>query len=178
MKSIHVSIKGVSPLLMHKFPLVPIEALEKKTPAEQAELAAYKSPDGSLHIPGVNIQRALVSAATFSKGKGRASLQREVAASLLVEEGTVPLGTSKYEVDSRPVRIAATKGTILRHRPRLDQWACSFTLCYEETLMTEKQVNEVVANCGSRVGLLEFRPERKGPFGRFIVTKFESSNGK
>lgn len=177
MKSIAVSIKGVSPLLMHKYPLLPIEALEKKPAQEQVQHALYATTEGELFIPGINIQRALVSAATFSKGKGRASLQKEVAACLLVDEAEVLLGTKKYEIDSRPVVIPATKGRVVRHRPRLDQWEASFHLSYDELLLSEKQVYEICSNCGSRVGLLDFRPERKGPFGRFIVSNF-SSNGK
>ena len=68
---IGLEIKGISPLLMHAYPMTPIEALDKKPPEEQAELASYRIPDnGELYIPGVAIQRALVSGATFSKGKG------------------------------------------------------------------------------------------------------------
>jgi hypothetical protein len=65
-----VEIKGLTPgLLMHSFPLVPIEAIEKKTPAEQAELAAYRDPETrELYIPGIAVQRAFVSGATYSKG--------------------------------------------------------------------------------------------------------------
>jgi hypothetical protein len=60
-----VTITGQSPLLMHAFPMTPIEALEKKPIAEQAELAAYRDPETSeLYVPGVAIQRALVGAAT------------------------------------------------------------------------------------------------------------------
>lgn len=65
---------------------------------------------------------------------------------------------------------------LLRHRPRLDKWKAAFGLLYDETLMKPEQVRRIVDDCGSRVGLLDFRPERKGPFGRFMVTKWE--NGK
>lgn len=85
MKSIEVTIKGTSPLLMHAFPMVQIEALEKKTPEEQAEYAAYRDPASKeLYVPAVAVQRGLVAAATFSKGKGRASLAKVAAACLLV----------------------------------------------------------------------------------------------
>ena len=84
-KGIRVTIEGQSPLLMHSFPLVAIEAIEKKSPEEQAELAAYRDPTTqALYLPGVNVQRALIAGATYSKGKGRGSLQKSVAACLLV----------------------------------------------------------------------------------------------
>ena len=44
-KKVTVTIEGQTPLLMHKFPLEPIEAIEKKTIEEQAEIAAYRDDD-------------------------------------------------------------------------------------------------------------------------------------
>jgi hypothetical protein len=72
------------------------------------------------------------------------------------------------------VVIPSTKGRVLRHRPRLDAWETSFTLIFDETLMSEKQVRKIIDDCGSLVGLLDFRPERKGPYGRFMVTKWNA----
>jgi hypothetical protein len=179
MKTIHVRIKGISPLLMHRFPLETVEAVEKKTPAEQAEISAYRIPgdDNELYIPGINIQRALVSAATFSKGKGRASLQKQAAAGMMITSEYCGLGTDEYQIDARPVVVPATKGRVVRYRPRLDAWEVSFYLEYDETLLKEVEVKRIVDDCGSRVGLLDFRPERKGSFGRFMVTSWQVENG-
>jgi hypothetical protein len=174
--SIEVEIKGISPLLMHAFPMVPVEAIERKDAQDQAELSAYRDPEGVLFIPAVCLQRALVNGATFSKGKGRSSLQKNVAACVFVTPERLSLGAKKFEIDSRPVVIAATKGRIIRHRPRLDAWAVKFTLEYDETLLDEKQMRRIVDDTGSRVGLLDFRPQKNGPFGRFMVTEWH--NGK
>lgn len=175
-KSVSVTIKGISPLLMHRYPLVPIEAIEKKSPEEQAELAAYRIPGDSqqLYVPGTAIQRSLVGAATFSKGKGRSSLQKSVAACVLVSPEYIGLGQTEYAIDARAVVIPATKGRVVRYRPRLDRWEGTFTIDYDDTLVTENQLRRVVDDDGTRVGLLDFRPERKGPFGRFMVTAWKS----
>ena len=174
MQNASVTVKGVSALLMHRYPLDPIEGLEKKSPAEQAELAAYRTPQGELYVPGVNLQRSLVAAATFSKGKGRASLQKTVAACVFVNPEHLVLDNQSFAVDSRPVVVPATKGRIVRHRPRLDSWQLSFQVEGDETMLKEAQVRRVLDDAGSKVGLLDFRPERKGPFGRFVVTKWEA----
>jgi hypothetical protein len=158
---------------MHTFPTEPIEAIEKRSPAEQAELSAYRDPETkALYVPGINIQRCLVAAAAYSKGKGRASLQKQVAACVLVSPERVPTGQTEYLIDSRPVVISATKGRIMRHRPRLDAWALTFAIQYDELLLTAQQLRRIVDDAGSRVGLLDFRPEKKGPFGRFTVTEW------
>jgi hypothetical protein len=44
---------------------------------------------------------------------------------------------------------------------------------YDDVLLKESELRRVVDDAGSRVGLLEFRPEKKGPFGRFIVTEWK-----
>ena len=170
-------IKGTSALLMHAYPMVePPRGWEKSSPAEQAAVAEYRDPDTQeLYVPGIAIQRCLVAAATYSKGKGRASLQKQVAACVLVIPERISLGIKEYVVDSRPVVIPATKGRIVRHRPRFDNWRLTFSIEYDTELLSETDLRHVVDDAGSRVGLLDFRPEKKGPFGRFIVTGWKLS---
>jgi len=171
---IRLTVKGITPLLMHRFPLEEIEALEKKSIEEQAEIAAYRDPDtGELYVPGIAFQRALISGATYSKGKGRSSLQKSAAACLIVYPERISLGTKKYAIDIRPVVVPATKGRINRVRPRLDNWELSLVLEYDDTLLTEQQLRKIVDDTGQRVGLLDFRPEKKGYFGRFVVVHWE-----
>ncbi len=176
-QSIRVRIKGISALIMHAYPMMPIEnpPIEKRPMDEQAELAAYRDPEtGELYIPAVAIQRCLIAAAGYSKGKGRASLQKQTAACVYVAPERVSLGTKTYKIDARPVVIPATKGRVMRFRPRLDEWSAVIEVEYDENLLTEVQMRQIVDDAGSRVGLLDFRPERKGPFGRFIVTEWRT----
>ena len=173
-QSVQVEIEGTSPLLMHSFPMTPIEALEKKPPAEQAEIACYRDPNsGQLYVPGIAIQRCMVASAVYSKGKGRATLQKPVAACVMVTPERVLLGLKEFAIDARPVVVPATKGRVVRYRPRLDAWKLSFGIEYDDTLITVTQLRRIVDDAGSRVGLLDFRPERKGPFGRFMVTSWQ-----
>jgi hypothetical protein len=72
------------------------------------------------------------------------------------------------------VVVPATKGRVVRHRPRFDEWRVTYSVEWDETLMTEGQVRRIVDDTGSRVGLLDFRPEKKGPFGRFVVVEWKN----
>lgn len=173
MKTVSVKIKGTSPLLMHRFPIEQVEGIEKKTKEEQAEYSSYRMDNKNLYIPAICIQRALISSATYSKGKGRSSLQRSAAACISVDPQYLDLGITEYKVDSRAVVVPATKGRIVRHRPRIDEWSVDFELTYDQTLLKESEVKKILDDCGLRVGLLDFRPEKKGPFGKFIVTRFD-----
>jgi hypothetical protein len=174
-KAVTVTIKGTSALLMHAYPMVdPPKGWEKWGPEEQAKVAEYRDPDTQLcYIPGVAIRQCLVQAAAYSKGKGRASLQKPVAACVLVTPERCLLGVGTYAVDSRPVVIAATRGRIVRHRPRFNEWEVTFLIEYDTALLNEAELRQVVDDAGSRVGLLDFRPEKKGPFGRFMVTSWQ-----
>ena len=174
-KSVKLTIEGLPPgLLLHRFPMEPVEALEKKPPAEQAEIAAYREPEtGDLYFPGINVLRAFVNGASYVKGKGRGSLVKVAAGCLSVEPERLSFGVETYVVDSRPVVMPATKGRVLRHRPRLDSWKLSLTLGYSDTLISAKQLRELVDATGSQVGIGDFRPATKGPFGRFVVVSWE-----
>ena len=178
MGHVWVTITGKQPgLLMHRFPMVPPPIpLEKMEPEDQAEFAAYRMPPGDdtcdLYLPGLAVQRGLIGSATYSKGKGRASLQKQVSAGLFVTPLYIPFITpadGKYQVDGRPVTIPATKGRVMRFRPWLESWSATFELEWDASLLKPDQVREVVDNLGQLVGLLDFRPEKKGPFGRFTV---------
>jgi len=177
---VEVTIKGMSPgLLMHNYPMVPINGIEKLPPDEQAEYSAYRDDaTGKLYIPGTAVQRALVAGAAYSKGKGRASLQKQVAACLFVNPHIIDLGIKEYVLDARPVVIRATKGRIVRYRPRIPEWEASFEIEYDEVLLKEGEIRQIVDDTGLRVGLLDFRPACKGPFGRFVVTHWKLIRAK
>lgn len=179
MKTVEVTVKGMSALLMHQYPMQPIEAIEKKSPEEQAEIACYRDPETKmLYIPGTAVQRTLVNGAMFSKGKGRGSLARIAAATLLVTPERIDLGVKDYTIDARPVVVPATKGRVVRYRPRLDKWEGTFQIEYDENLLKEEQVRRIVDDSGKLVGFLDFRPEKKGPFGRFTVVHWTVLDGK
>ncbi len=173
MKHIKIEITGSSPILLHSYPMVEIKGLEKMEPRQQAEHHVYRDPETQeLYFPGVNIQRALVAGAAYC-GRGVRSIVKQVAASISINPERVGFGTRDFLVDSRSVVIPKTKGRVMRHRARLDEWRLAFVLAYDATLISAKQMREVVDYTGSRVGIGDFRPACKGWFGRFDVTSWQ-----
>lgn len=75
-----------------------------------------------------------------------------------------------FLVDSRPVTIPATKGKIMRHRPRYHGWKARFLITIEETLLDPQTIHTMLQQAGMQAGIGEFRPERGGPFGKFNVS--------
>jgi hypothetical protein len=191
LETIHVTIEGTTPLLMNRFTDAAAQQLaggtstvmvgNKGTPREQAEKKLYVDEHGILHLPGTNIFRALIDAGIFHKaGRSKITTQKSslVPAAVALVELTCPIkgpdGDPKWEVDSRSVVIPSTGGRVMCHRPRVDAWRVSFTLEIDTSMFTAQLVRQLLDDAGKRIGLGDFRPARKGPFGRFVVVKWQS----
>ena len=153
---------------------------DSDAPTEQAEQALYTDEDGASGIPQPNLLRAIIDAGKFHKlGRSKVTTQKSsiVPACVSIRELFIPIESeSGWKVDTRPVRIPATGGRILRHRPCYDDWKLSFTVELDETVITLKMLRAIVDDAGSKIGLGDFRPDCKGPFGKFKVTAW--ANGE
>jgi hypothetical protein len=61
------------------------------------------------------------------------------------------------------------------HRPRLDEWAVTFNAEVDDEMFNDKTIRLLVDDAGKKVGLGDYRPSRKGPFGRFVVQNWAVS---
>jgi hypothetical protein len=182
MKTYSVSIKGTTPLLQHRFG----EQTEgegakasrnilvnRGTPREEAEKVVYRNANREFYFPGAAISRLLREAGSNHKLKGSRKSAKFVipAAVLVLDDGiTICNGDAKpikdFEVDSRPVTIPATKGRIMRHRPRFDQWSARFNIRINEQLLPVDFIQQLLTEGGQQIGIGDFRPEKGGPFGQ------------
>lgn len=183
---IQCKLQGTSPLLCNRFGEEAQQKVSlgttaviqgaKPPPRAQAEGKLYLGADGKPVLPGPNLMRALVDAGQFIKsGKSKLSTQRTslVPAGLSIVEIELPLLPGRWETDSRSVVIPSTGGRIMCHRPRFDEWKLSLTLDVDESMFGEAVVRELVDLAGSRIGVGDFRPARRGPFGRFRVDSWK-----
>jgi len=146
---------------------------KKGTPREQAEPKCYKNSDGELVIPGPNMFAAIIDAGKFHKvGKNKVTTQKSslVPAAMSLLEIVMLLRGGPWEVDSRSVVNPSTGGRMMCHRPRLDEWELDFTLEVDDEMFHTDFVRQLVDDAGKKIGLCDYRPSRKGPFGKFVVT--------
>jgi hypothetical protein len=124
-------------------------------------------------FPGSAFARMLREAGGSHKARGqRKSLKYVVPAAVIVLEDLYGFYLKDrktlvvdFEVDSRPVTIPATKGRIMRHRARLNEWVLKPTIRINEEILAESMVRQLFAEGTAQIGLGDYRPEKGGPFG-------------
>lgn len=187
MQTINVTIRGSSPLLIHRF----TEAAEQQkstrkmlqtalVPRDEAQKVAYINPDGHYYFNAMAIPRVISNAGANHKMKGSRKSVRYVvpAAVRIFHDGIVILDpkthkpVETFEVDARPVTIPATKGRVMRYRPRFEQWAAKFNIVVNNDMLEVNFVHQLLTEGGLNFGIGDFRPEKGGPFGCFLVENF------
>jgi len=176
---INVEIEGLSPLLMHNIENADLEKstrvkTKKYDAKEDAEKAAYWTNNGSgkreLCVPARCVYAMLLNGGKSFRISGK-SLATLMAGVIRVEPQEISLGTDKYEVDKQSVVIQ--KARIMRARPRLDEWKLNFDIVYHKDYIDPESIHKALESAGFRVGLLDYRPQKRGWYGTFHVTKFE-----
>lgn len=191
MTVVQVTIRGTTSLLQNRFNenaeqpgATRAVLVSRGTPREEATKSAYINKDGNHWFPGAAIGRLLREAGSNHKLKGsRKSAKFVVPAAVLVLDDAVVLrnGDSHtpikdFEVDSRPVVIPATKGRVMRHRPRHDCWSAVFNVRINEQILPVDFVQTLLSEGGQQIGIGDFRPEKGGPFGTFLITQWKEQN--
>lgn len=186
MKLIQCTIEGTSPLLCNRFT---DEAMEKATngctistignrgtPREIAESKLYRGHTGTPMIPQPNLFRCIIDAGTYFKaGKSKITTTKSslIPACLAIDEIEIPIQHREpWTIDTRAVRIPSTGGRISTHRPCFHDWRLTFNLGLDDSVIHLKLLREIIDTAGKRIGLGDFRPACKGPFGRFVVTEW------
>lgn len=186
MKTLRVTWKGISPLIMHSCqcvnPLHPIaKELKKYTSKKNKtdedlttisdlewEAGAYWKDGLGLYIPAENVEATIINGAKANK-KGK-DVQKYVD----VVDLYIPLdygeNLSKEELiqnyEYRDTRIMTVmRSKILRTRPRFDQWVIEFNLRYNEEKINIDTIINAMEYAGLYVGLCDSRPK----YGKFSV---------
>jgi hypothetical protein len=186
MITIEFEITGESPLLCNRFTdanmlridggvSVIASAADKGTPRQRAEERLYVDSNGLPVLPGTNLYRSIIDAGRFHKSgrekitTGRSSL---VPAGIWIRDIEMPI-LGSWEPDIRSVVNPSTGGRMICCRPRFDRWSVTATLAVDDKMFSTSIVRALVDDAGSKIGIGDFRPSRKGPFGRFKVTNWK-----
>lgn len=187
MLEIKVQIAGESPLLCNRFTDAAMlkldggtsaiaSASDKGSPRQRASERLYVDSDLKPVLPGPNLYRAIIDAGRFHKtGREKVTTAKSslVPAGMWMKEVELRIIDGAWEVDCRTVVNPATGGRMVAYRPRFDQWSVAFTLDVDDKMFGASIVRALVDDAGSKIGVGDFRPARKGPFGRFKVVSWK-----
>jgi len=180
MKKIKVVVEGVSPLLYNRFRDTQIDNKIKKrtgSPKEQEIEDKLYMIKGKPYIPCVYFRNALVEAGKQFKitGKGKSNYSKLIGATVDVLPEAI-INDNSWT----PFRIAAvnpmTKGRMMVSRPRMDKWGCEFEIILNDESIDTSTIHEILEHAGKYVGIGDWRPEKKGMFGKFYVKHIEEKS--
>ena len=180
MKKFKATIEGISPLLMNRPSMLIGDISKDKKPArddydEQAKMKLYKNPSGKLYQPSTHLQGALVEAGKHKKivGKGKSTYSKVVGYAVQVEPFEIVHQKQSWEVFTVLAVNPSTKGRNPLSRPMLREWKISFDVIFDETEVAVSIMKELLDIAGRIVGIGDWRPAKKGPYGKFHVVEWK-----
>lgn len=198
---IRITVEGIGQgLLMHNPAAMRASEAERRgsaqktipTAYDEAKAALYVArrvpgiPDGSLYANADWFREAgLISAADFKDPtrKGRTTMTRRFGASVFLAGMEYPLlkpdGTTITEDDGNweiyTKRAVVQRQGILRSRALIREWTCAFDFEYDTDTIEVPLIAAIINQAGKYPGVGDYRPGKKGPFGRYRVA---SVNGE
>jgi len=181
MKTYKVTIQGISPLLMNR-PSALIGDISKEkiqkdeTPEAQAKKKLYEI-DGKLYQPETHIKGSLVEAGKDQKvvGKGKSTYSKIVGYAVEVNPFEIIHKKQKWIPYSVLAVNPSTRGRNLLHRPMLKEWELDFEVTFDEEQVPASILKEIFERAGKFVGIGDWRPAKKGRFGKFQVTSWKEA---
>lgn len=180
--SVCLEIEGTAPLLQNKFSQKAIDEMlrkhmglsvqkEKKIPSECVDRAMIKNSEGKICIPPTAIKKAMLSASTSIKGMKKT----QIRASVFIEGGSIPIDYSQMVPQMDMVRTSGIGRTPdIRFRPRFEDWKARLIILFPESFPVQTVVD--LLNRAGNVGIGEWRPEKDGNYGTFVVVRSITEN--
>jgi len=181
MKRYEVEIEGTTPLLQNKpeeygFDEEWVQKKASNDYEQEAFKKLYLDEEKNLCQPSNHIERALIEAGKKIrvKGQGKATYSKLFGSMIAIPDMYLTHEIQDWEMFKTLVVIPSTKGRVMRYRPMLKQWKLKFNIDIEDEIDTHA-VKEALDIAGRYVGIGDWRPEKKGKFGKFHVTSFQEA---
>ena len=179
MEPVAYRLQGLTPLLMTSAAGMVRgggDGIKKiPTPEDEAASKVYRLDNGQLYLPTVAVMGAILNAAMGRK-IGKFTATRIFASSLLVTNDKSPLvhpetdaPITDYQIDVR--RAVVQRNGVMRARPIINEWAATVEFERDEDFLGLEAIDEVITIAGKIIGLLDYRPQKRGPFGRFVAER-------
>jgi hypothetical protein len=157
-------------------------ASDKDTPTEDraAKRVIRSEEDEKIGIPIEYIFASLIHAGRYVKnGKDKIST---ATTTTLYEFLDIPESFLPFTNQDEPMVTDMRRGVLNNAgksvavaiiRPRFKQWELSFTVEVDTAVMGIDVVRQLFVAAGSKIGVGDFRPSKRGPFGMWKVTEWK-----
>lgn len=189
-KEAKIIISGTRPLLIHSFNVECLSPEKKEKtgspgndPEEWKRSVLYRKEDMQLYLPGNYFFSCFCGGGKYIR-QGRGSIQPKIASTLQIKEEKIFLNEFLPEdlnlstdseksiyLDIRGVKNPNTKGKNVRYRVALKTgWRCEFTIMWDSSLVSVKEMESAIIQSGLFVGLAD---ARSIGYGRFMIEEFK-----
>jgi len=181
MKKFEVEIEGITPLLMNKPSQDIIEkSKDVKRETETSEQIAFHKLyeiEGKIYTPATHLQGSLIEAGKFKKKLGRgtskANYSKTCGYAVEIEPFEIIHEIQDWEVFSIQAVNPTTRGRNILHRPMFKNWKLKFFVNFDEEEIEPEVIKEIFDIAGRKVGIGDWRPAKKGRFGKFQIIKWK-----
>lgn len=183
-RTLRFKIRGVSPLLMHNGQLADplnewtkalkkITSKRKKTDADYAEMSRIEWY-GSLYlkakipcVPGWVLEAVLINGSKKKRMGTQAKIAIFCDKDYLLEYDGPRNIDELWEGDNHRLTcgVRVQRARIMRTRPKFENWGLEFDVLFEDEILNQREIEDIVEIAGRQVGLMDWRPK----FGRFQV---------
>jgi hypothetical protein len=179
-----LEVTGTADLIQNNFSQKTVEQMlrkhmginvqkEPKRPRQVLEDAKIKNLDGRICIPPAAFKQAMITAAGTIKGLKKGQLMTD----LYVVGSSIPITYKSEEPRMDMVRLAGmTRQPDVRFRPAFIGWQARLIISFGELLSVQSVVD--LLNRAGKVGVGEWRPQKKGTFGTFRVSRHISDRAE
>jgi len=196
MKLIRFTLVALSPGLLLN-PATPelLDALRTKkqvqkrtdwSVGDEAGTKLYRSEEGKMGLPTQNLMSCIINAGQHVKS-GKKSLSTAKSTQIfdflefvddfcvfldLDEKGNVPW---KPFLVKGTMHAAGKETAVCITRPRISKWRIAFSVKFDDKREVDHStLVKLVEIAGRKIGLCDWRPQKKGRFGRFVIEKVET----
>ena len=177
-EKIKVQIEGTTPILFNRFRDVQIEGKSKKRTGAMAESDIEDKLfiiDKKICLPAVYLKNCITEASKQFKivGKGKSTYSKLVASTVDIIPDMIELDSGKFEIFRISAVNPMTKGRMMTERPRFNKWKAKFEIVLNDPAVPFGVINEILEHAGKYVGIGDWRPEKKGMHGKFLISEFK-----
>lgn len=175
--SVCLEIQGTAPLIQNNFSQKSIEEMlrkhmgistqrEPKKPSECVRNATIFNTQGQVSVPPAGIKKSMLTASTQLKTFKKTQLRTAI----YVRGGSIPITYARMVPRMDMVRTSGMARTPdVRFRPMFEEWKARVEIEFADTIGVQSVVD--LLNRAGSVGLGEWRPEKDGSFGTFVVSR-------